>query len=195
MRASRRRPRLIAESVSPLLKLFRASSTVIALLALLTWVVSIFFYISVKVPLGPNRYLLVGATTGRLVFSTSEGDYVESNPKWHFGIDSLKRTSTRNRGSKDLKPFYPPSIRRFACFEWSSRTFTHPVIRWTSTWSVLSFPIWVLVLVFGFWPVTSLALWLRRRHFNVGHCCSCGYDLRGSPCGTCPECGYSQNAS
>jgi hypothetical protein len=43
----------------------------------------------------------------------------------------------------------------------------------------------------------NVDLFLRRkdrqllRRFNHGCCLNCGYDLRGSPTGVCPECGKS----
>lgn len=35
----------------------------------------------------------------------------------------------------------------------------------------------------------GVGVWLRRRRVRIGHCVHCGYDLRGSGGGTCPECG------
>ena len=46
-----------------------------------------------------------------------------------------------------------------------------------------------LLLVVNAAPLTRM--FVRRRRSQRGHCVTCGYDLRGSPSGTCPECGTS----
>ncbi|MDB5323284.1 MAG: hypothetical protein JWN40_4915 [Phycisphaerales bacterium] len=64
-------------------------------------------------------------------------------------------------------------------------------------------PCWLLASLTGAWPLTSLALFFRRRarvrqRTRAGCCLHCGYDLRATPqSGTatgalspnCPECG------
>lgn len=47
-------------------------------------------------------------------------------------------------------------------------------------------PIWSLVLLSG---VPTVWLWYRDRRRRHGLCANCGYDLRGSVSGVCPECG------
>jgi hypothetical protein len=53
-------------------------------------------------------------------------------------------------------------------------------------------PHWVLVLLAAPLP----ALWMRSWHNKVGwpceRCPACGYDLRGTPSGPCPECGMAR---
>jgi hypothetical protein len=54
-------------------------------------------------------------------------------------------------------------------------------------------PLWGIVVASGAWPLTSLALvvrrWRRRRRpARSGLCPACGYDWRATP-GRCPECG------
>jgi len=55
-------------------------------------------------------------------------------------------------------------------------------------WSI---SLWLLVIAFGTYPVTAFIRGpLRRsRRRKRGQCVNCGYDLRGSPDGRCPECG------
>jgi hypothetical protein len=57
---------------------------------------------------------------------------------------------------------------------------------------LIEFPLALPALLFAILP----AIWLYRRHraricSRIGHCPSCGYDLRATP-GKCPECGKLQ---
>jgi hypothetical protein len=51
----------------------------------------------------------------------------------------------------------------------------------------LSFPLWTVPVLTAAPTVTLFLVSIRRR--RVGACRSCGYDLRGTPTGVCPECG------
>jgi hypothetical protein len=56
-----------------------------------------------------------------------------------------------------------------------------------------SAPLWIVALVAGAWPLTSIVVLFRRRRrlrrlARAGHCWRCGYDLRATP-DRCPECG------
>ena len=58
---------------------------------------------------------------------------------------------------------------------------------------VLRIPHWLLAIICGAWPITSLILAARRattrRRLLLAGCCKvCGYDLRATP-DRCPECG------
>ena len=73
---------------------------------------------------------------------------------------------------------------------------------------LLTFPAWLLALVAGAWPLTSIALLIRRRRrlrrmARTGCCRRCGYDLRATPVppssggellAACPECGTRSGA-
>lgn len=45
----------------------------------------------------------------------------------------------------------------------------------------------VLAFVFASWPICSRVF--RRKPHLLGTCSTCGYDLRGTQTGRCPECG------
>jgi hypothetical protein len=51
------------------------------------------------------------------------------------------------------------------------------------------FPHWFLALLFAILPALHLRATIRsRRRHRIGHCPTCGYDLRATP-QRCPECG------
>jgi hypothetical protein len=56
------------------------------------------------------------------------------------------------------------------------------------TWHRASAPYWFAVLCLGFLPLARLFHRHRLRKVPVGHCPTCGYDLRATP-DRCPECG------
>lgn len=52
---------------------------------------------------------------------------------------------------------------------------------------VVNVPLWQMLLAF---LVAGGASWrIAARMFPIGHCSTCGYDLRGLGSGKCPECG------
>jgi len=53
---------------------------------------------------------------------------------------------------------------------------------------------WAVLAALCLWPVAALAMFVRRRLRRLpGHCQRCGYDLRASPSGVCPECGTAHS--
>jgi hypothetical protein len=63
----------------------------------------------------------------------------------------------------------------------------------TTRWDVVyvKLPLWMPVFLFLVLPASAVAVRSvrRRRRRNRGLCERCGYDLRGSVSGRCPECG------
>jgi hypothetical protein len=49
-------------------------------------------------------------------------------------------------------------------------------------------PFWFQCLLFSILPIAGIVRWCNRRIDAIGHCASCGYDLRATP-DRCPECG------
>ncbi len=76
-------------------------------------------------------------------------------------------------------------------FEFDRFSRTHQAQGWTWHGTSITFPLWLPTLLFGTWPAIALTRHLKRRYFTTGICRKCGYDLRGSPSGICPECGRS----
>src|SRR5436309_1373752 len=70
-------------------------------------------------------------------------------------------------------------------------------------WSALGVPHRPVVIATALPPllwlvwlgVTGRKAWVRRRRRRLGLCLRCGYDLRGSPSGACPECGAGSAAA
>jgi len=76
-------------------------------------------------------------------------------------------------------------------FYWKSDGFEQPGYADRAVFVAARF--WVIALLTGIWPISSVGLLLRqrirkRRLIRSGQCPICGYDLRASP-DRCPECG------
>ena len=57
---------------------------------------------------------------------------------------------------------------------------------------IVSFPHWLLVILFAAYPMFALIRSphrRRKRRRKLGLCTACGYDLTGNESGVCPECG------
>jgi hypothetical protein len=61
---------------------------------------------------------------------------------------------------------------------------------WVAGYGV-GIPCWAVALLAGAWPLTSVALLVRRR---LRCCRQCGYDLRATP-ERCPECGATASSA
>ncbi len=170
------------------MRFLRASFAVLALISLMAWVASTFLSIAIEMPLGgADRSLDVTAIAGRIAFSTHTG-YPLEDPTWRAHVSSIAPLRDATADMQDLG-INVPMPEAYPRFEWSSRSTTHPTKGWTWSRSTLAFPLWLPTVVLGCWPGVAMVLWIRRRHLTVGRCQSCGYDLRGSVSGNCPECG------
>ncbi len=59
----------------------------------------------------------------------------------------------------------------------------------------IGFPLWLPTLLFALWPAIALFRHIKRRYFTQHICRQCGYDLRATPSGICPECGHEQTVT
>jgi hypothetical protein len=57
--------------------------------------------------------------------------------------------------------------------------------------TVVAFPVWLPIFIFGFLPLMSLLVGpvRARRRRRKGLCTGCAYSLTGNTSGVCPECG------
>ena len=63
-------------------------------------------------------------------------------------------------------------------------------------YGLLAVPYWLLALLAAALPLASLLVSLRNRAQRIkGLCAGCGYDLRATTSGRCPECGMSQETA
>jgi hypothetical protein len=63
-------------------------------------------------------------------------------------------------------------------------------VTWQLAYTYGTFPYWVLAILFAILPARWMLSYRRAaRREREGRCLRCGYDLRGSTSGKCPECG------
>jgi len=155
------------------------------------WVVSYRWIIHIEVPgTSPDSTVAVEQMYGRIsIFITHY-----SPPSTQRGsviyFSSISETRSKIEMTRSLG-IMMDKLQDMPSFEWSS--FAFPPINGV-TWSgrTVTFPHWIPFLLTGAWPAWAAAMWIRRRT-RKGFCSSCGYDLRASPSGACPECGAANH--
>ncbi len=142
---------------------YRVSLVVVTMLAVvcgLLWVGSYFVNIMADIAMSSSTAWMASVNVGSLEF---------------IYIDSLLPVASGYRFEWHGGGFLPS---RLWTFYWHDRPYG-----WT-----MMLPLWVPFLFLSIWPTTATVQWLRAKPI-VGLCTACGYDLRGSPSGVCPECG------
>ncbi len=165
----------------------------LAIVCVMLWVVSYYYIVSARAPLWEdNSSLMMDAIAGRASIGTSYG----SPPQWPTDLAIEYNSLNEVRDNIDqLRSFDTDlkTLREYLPYGYHTSSTPHPYGTWTGT--NLTVPFWLPTLLFGAWPAVALVLHIKHRYFTVGICRKCGYDLRGSPSGVCPECGREQCAS
>lgn len=163
----------------------------LAIVCVVLWVTSHYYGIDAGVPLSKaDSKIELGIYWGRVSVGTSYGGTPNHRHGWYAELHYIDMQSMRfvveMMREIDADAPIPWELPRF---QFESYSFTDPAGRWTWSGTYLVFPLWLPTLLFGLWPAIALSLHIKRRYFTEGICRSCGYDLRGSPSGVCPECG------
>ena len=160
----------------------------IAILSGLLSTVSIFAWIDISGPYyKPLSKIEISSVYGRFSVDIGHG-YPPRAARDSWGI-SLVSTSNERDGRilHGTQIIYKPVMfsQRFSYWKKSSKLSGG----WTINTMGFSTPYWLLVLISSPWPGIALVLYVMRRKHTPGICRNCGYDLRGTPSGVCPECG------
>ncbi len=161
--------------------------TVIAALTLSAWLFSLVFVTAFETPVSSYQSILTGSLENGRVMITVRDDQILGP-----AIPDLRIQTTRSARKEYFLRFgdlsgYPgdgPQFRFGSSLGVASMRIT-----------IIIFPLWLPTLLFGLWPGIALTRHIKRRYFTHGICRKCGYDLRGSPSGACPECGRESRAA
>ena len=154
--------------------------TVITIGCGVLWVASFFLLISCVISIGTSGVdVFTTSALGRTSVFITHKSPPQAQSNWHIGV-------YRFPGSDMRKEYWVTKLRsprNGSSFEYITATVGY------STSTRVRFPLWLPTLLFGTWPSIALTRQIKRRYFSPGICRKCGYDLRGTPSGVCPECG------
>lgn len=138
-------------------------SAAIALAAAFMWVRSIDWFDRVDLAVVGNRTVELRSFPQRLSIA------VTSNGRGQSGTVSL-RWPSRSVSASLLLPHFAFSLALGAGW--------------------IGVPYWMLMLpAAALWSIRTRRVYRAKQRIISGCCVACGYDLRGSPSGRCPECG------
>jgi len=155
--------------------LYRGSLTVVTALMVaagVLWGVSFIWYVGVGFPsIRQGQYRWVAVRGG--------GTFT------HQSTAKGKLEAYFTRLSDDLKRDYAVSGVNWPDINWYKFRLVSD-----GTWNrcILFFPLWLPFVVLSVWPTIAFARRIRATPLT-DICTACGYDLRGSSSGVCPECG------
>lgn len=166
----------------------RVTFACLASLLLALWFVSALRPMYTELPLASHdAYLFLEIKSSRVVIITNYRSW-----QMPMSREEYEAVISAIRGAfKDSRPSQSQIVvsTKEPWFVWEPFSRTNPPTGETWSGTEVVFPVWLPVVIFGLWPLLAIYLWLRRRRYPEGCCNVCGYDLRGTIGGTCPECG------
>jgi hypothetical protein len=169
---------------------------VTAISFLIMWLLSYFYVIGVQIPIKNDSGLTLSIFTNYTTFSIDHGGTPNSQAdQWECDIKARSTILENVQLFNDVNSVMgsgPGLSMPEEYFTYGYETFniSDPGGKWTLQSASFTIPTWLPSLLFGLWPTIALTLHIKRRYFTQGLCRKCGYDLRGSPSGVCPECGW-----
>lgn len=160
----------------------------IAIVSMMLWIASYFVFINAYGPYWKtDSRITFAAAWGCVGFGAGYGWPPNYLPKgWNIDFVSMKERRPGmilyGKGYVNTPMKYEPHFM----FDTNTSAFQSQNFKLTN----IRTPLWLPTLLFGLWPAVTLTRHIKRRYFTPGVCRKCGYDLRGTPSGVCPECGH-----
>ncbi len=160
--------------------------TTVSVFSVLLWVLSHLFHFTLQVPYGnTGGGVFTDLALGKALVTIQTSAPPKFAATSHTSISKLPPRGTFER--QYLAGFMKAdSTWPLIFYDYESNNL-YPGRTWT--FRFIMFPLWLPSILFSIWPAISLILHIKRRYFSPEICRKCGYDLRGSPSGVCPECG------
>ncbi len=163
----------------------------LAITSAVLWVTSYYYLVAASTPYWQvDSKITFSVWVGRASVGTSHGGMPKSPPNtWGISISPLDDIRDNFDLVRSIGIDFPTIEEVLPPYGFKSFSIVHPAGKWSWTGTDFAFPLWLPTLLFGTWPAIALSRHIKRRYFTAGICRKCGYDLRGSPSGNCPECG------
>ncbi len=174
---------------------------VIAIGCLALWLSFYFFVYGAYIPIKNNSGLTFSLYTNYMTFGIEHGG-TPNRPGDKWVCDIQTRNELRERAINfnnvcETLGFEPklPAPTEILTYGYDTFNFSDHARKWTWYGSNFTLPTWLPILLFGLWPAIASARHIKRRYFTQHICRKCGYDLRATPSGICPECGHEQTVT